>query len=158
MRVYSIITQKFVQYYMQPYQYHADPDYAQNVVSELDSELNKFISTIPDHCTSAICSYQPVSYLTLFRPVRWNPQQENYIYRNQSALLYASYYTVQITVHRSFVPLPRRPSPISFPSLAICTNAARSCIRILEKHSQLGSSLFLHWHQVSFRFSSKVSS
>ncbi|KIP05406.1 hypothetical protein PHLGIDRAFT_92212, partial [Phlebiopsis gigantea 11061_1 CR5-6] len=109
----------------------ANPDNAQRVVSELDSELNRFITSIPEH-------------------LKLDLQQDNFVFLNQSALLYASYYTLQITVHRSFVPLPRRRSPLSFPSLAICTNAARSCIRLLERqYTRLGTSLFLHWHQMS---------
>lgn len=31
--------------------FRADPDYAQRVVSELDSDLNKFIGSIPEHRT-----------------------------------------------------------------------------------------------------------
>ena len=87
--------------------------------------------------------------LTLFE-VKWDTPHTNPIFRNQSALLYASYYTVQITVHRSFVPLPRRPAVLPFPSLAICTNAARSCLRVLEKQltQVISPTLFLHWHQV----------
>jgi hypothetical protein len=71
------------------------------------------------------------------------------VFVNQSALLYSSYYSLQITVHRPFIPMPRKPSPLSFPSLAICTNAARSCIHVLDKqYSRIGSALFHHWHQV----------
>lgn len=51
---------------------------------------------------------------------------------NQSAFLYALYYQVQITVHRQWIPSPKKTSALSFASLAICTNAARSSIHILE--------------------------
>lgn len=50
----------------------------------------------------------------------------------QSYSLYSSYYHVQILIHRPFIPSPRKPSPLSFPSLAICTNAARSCSHVMD--------------------------
>ena len=56
----------------------------------------------------------------------------NIAFLNQSAFLYTTYYFLQITIHRPYIPLPRKPSPLSFPSLAICTNAARSCIHVLD--------------------------
>ncbi|KAI0706989.1 fungal-specific transcription factor domain-containing protein [Earliella scabrosa] len=85
----------------------------QHIVAELDSALNKWIDSVPDH-------------------LRWDPTRENVLFLNQSANLYANYYQLQIAVHRPFIPSPRKPSPLSFPSLAICTNAARSCIHVLD--------------------------
>ncbi|OSC97677.1 hypothetical protein PYCCODRAFT_1376657 [Trametes coccinea BRFM310] len=85
----------------------------QHIVAELDSALNKWIDSVPDH-------------------LRWDPNRENVLFLNQSANLYAHYYQLQIAVHRPFIPSPRKPSPLSFPSLAICTNAARSCIHVLD--------------------------
>ncbi|GJE89787.1 fungal-specific transcription factor domain-containing protein [Phanerochaete sordida] len=108
-----------------------DPQWAQQVVSELDSGLNKWVDSIPDH-------------------LKWDPHQPNLLFVNQSALLYSSYYSLQIAVHRPFIPMPRKPSPLSFPSLAICTNAARSCIHVLDRqYARLGSALFHHWHQLT---------
>lgn len=68
--------------------------------------------------------------------VRWDAQEENDVFLNQSASLYISYYTVQITVHRPFIPSLRKPSGVSFPSLAICTNAARSCIHVCDAQAK----------------------
>ncbi|KAI0081043.1 hypothetical protein K474DRAFT_57243 [Panus rudis PR-1116 ss-1] len=85
----------------------------QHIVAELDSALNKWIDSVPDH-------------------LRWDPNRENPLFLNQSAFLYAHYYQLQISVHRPFIPSPRKPSPLSFPSLAICTNAARSCTHVLD--------------------------
>ncbi|KAI1786446.1 fungal-specific transcription factor domain-containing protein [Ganoderma leucocontextum] len=85
----------------------------QHIVAELDSALNKWIDSVPDH-------------------LRWDPTRENLLFLNQSANLHANYYQLQIAVHRPFIPSPRKPSPLSFPSLAICTNAARSCIHVLD--------------------------
>lgn len=38
----------------------------------------------------------------------------------------------QILVHRPFIPSPSKPSRIGFPSLAICTNAARSGTHVID--------------------------
>ncbi len=64
--------------------------------------------------------------------VRWDPKREDSLLFQQSVLLYATYYHLQILIHRPFIPSPRKPSPLSFPSLAICTNAARSCSHVAE--------------------------
>jgi hypothetical protein len=62
--------------------------------------------------------------------VRWDPNRENEVFFEQSAALYSAYYHVQIITHRPFISSPSRPTPLSFPSIAICTNAARSCSRL----------------------------
>ena len=93
--------------------------------------------------------------------VKWGPQLEQITFMNQAALLYTSYYFLQIIIHRSFMPLPRRPTSVSFPSLAICTNAARICIHIIDTQlSRTGGhpSLQAHWHPVCFRIVLAVSS
>ncbi|KIM40778.1 hypothetical protein M413DRAFT_167868 [Hebeloma cylindrosporum] len=87
----------------------------QHVVTELDSALNKWVDSVPDH-------------------LRWDPNREDPVFFNQSVLLYATYYHIQIIIHRPFIPSPSKPSPLSFPSLAICTNAARSCSHIIDIH------------------------
>lgn len=87
-------------------------------MAELDSALNKWIDAVPDH-------------------LRWDPHKEaNTPFFTQSCVLYASYYQLQILIHRPFIPLPRRPSVLSFPSLAICTNAARSCSHVLDVYNR----------------------
>ncbi|KAH7926384.1 hypothetical protein BV22DRAFT_1063146 [Leucogyrophana mollusca] len=85
----------------------------QHIVAELDSALNKWIDAVPDH-------------------LRWDPNRERTPFFLQSCCLYASYYHLQILIHRPFIPSPRKPSPLSFPSLAICTNAARSCSHVID--------------------------
>lgn len=50
----------------------------------------------------------------------------------QSAVLYSQYYQLQIMVHRPFIPTAQKPSKLSFPSLAICTNAARAISHITD--------------------------
>ncbi|KAI0309699.1 fungal-specific transcription factor domain-containing protein [Amylostereum chailletii] len=85
----------------------------QHIVAELDSALNKWVDSVPDH-------------------LRWDPTRENGVFFLQSAVIYSQFYQMQIMVHRPFIPSPNKPSPLSFPSLAICTNAARSCSHILD--------------------------
>ncbi|KAK7682544.1 hypothetical protein QCA50_014344 [Cerrena zonata] len=101
----------------------------QHIVAELDSALNKWIDSVPDH-------------------LRWDPNREDLLFLNQSAFLYSQYYQLQIAVHRPFIPSPRKPSPLSFPSLAICTNAARSCTHVLDVPYQR-SKMVLVYNQVA---------
>ncbi|KAF8512070.1 fungal-specific transcription factor domain-containing protein [Gautieria morchelliformis] len=107
-------------------------DWQQRVVLEIDSALNKWFDSIPEH-------------------LRWNPQQENKILLNQSALLHCLYYHVQTLAHRPFI--STKNSSLSFVSLTICTNAARSSSHILEAHRTRGDPLS---HMIPFAFTSGV--
>lgn len=89
------------------------PRWEQHIVSELDSALNHWVDCIPDH-------------------LRWDPNREHTLFFNQSAILYCMYYHVRLLVHRPFIPTPGKPSTTSFPSLAICTNAARACSHVAD--------------------------
>ncbi|KAJ7497517.1 fungal-specific transcription factor domain-containing protein [Mycena latifolia] len=91
----------------------------QQVVAELDSAMNNWIDSLPDH-------------------LRWDPHRENFIFSQQSASLYASYYHVQIQIHRPFIPVPGRSSPLSYASLAVCANSARSCTHVMDVQSRRG--------------------
>ncbi|KAJ7146627.1 fungal-specific transcription factor domain-containing protein [Mycena epipterygia] len=97
------------------------------VVTELDSELNKWVDSIPDH-------------------LRWDPHQQNQVFLDQSAALYATYYHAQILIHRTFIPAPGKESISNtpFPSLAICANAARSCGHVLDVQARRGRGLLHH--------------
>ncbi|KAJ7495855.1 putative fungal-specific transcription factor [Mycena galericulata] len=89
-------------------------------ITSFDSALNSWLSQVPDH-------------------LRWDPERKDRMHFNQSALLHAAYYNVQILLHRPFIPAPLESSPPGpIPSLAICTNAARSCARIFEVHDKRG--------------------
>ncbi|PIL25452.1 transcription factor [Ganoderma sinense ZZ0214-1] len=96
---------------------HSDQQWEQRVVTELDSALNKWASSLPSH-------------------LRWNPEQENELFLVQAAMLGAFYYLHQIAVHRRFMTWSsssaRRESPISPLSTIICVNAARSTIQVVE--------------------------
>ncbi|PPQ66905.1 hypothetical protein CVT24_008520 [Panaeolus cyanescens] len=103
----------------------------QHIVAELDSALNKWVDSVPDH-------------------LRWDPNREDPLFFNQSVMLYATYYHIQILVHRPFIPSPSKPSPLSFPSLAICTNAARSCSHVLDMQRKRFNSNPVHLHMATF--------
>ncbi|THU84644.1 hypothetical protein K435DRAFT_927492 [Dendrothele bispora CBS 962.96] len=85
----------------------------QKAVIEIDSDLNKWVESIPDH-------------------LRWDPHTQNEIFLAQSSVLYTTYYWLQIQIHRRFIPRPGQKPLLSFPSLAICSNAARACVHIAE--------------------------
>ncbi|KAF7288615.1 Zn(2)-C6 fungal-type domain-containing protein [Mycena indigotica] len=94
----------------------ADDDrWEEHIVAELDSALNKWVDEIPEH-------------------LRWDPQRQDHLFFKQSVALYCAYYHVQMTIHRPFIPMLRRDSrtPTGLPSLAICTNAARSCAHVAD--------------------------
>ncbi|KAJ3510136.1 hypothetical protein NLJ89_g4847 [Agrocybe chaxingu] len=92
----------------------------QQVIAELDSAMNGWMDAVPNH-------------------LRWSPNRENPTFLKQSAALHATYYYLQIFIHRPFIPSPRNPAPIAFPSLAICTNAARSCCHVLEAYHKIAA-------------------
>lgn len=102
----------------------------QHIVTELDSALNKWVDSVPDHRMSPISHHV---ILLSFIPVRWDPNREDLDFFRQSALLYTHYYHLQILIHRPFI---RKPSPLAFPSMAICTNAARTCSHIVDINSR----------------------
>ncbi|KAI0033780.1 fungal-specific transcription factor domain-containing protein, partial [Vararia minispora EC-137] len=89
------------------------PQWVQRVVSAIDSALNEWADSVPEH-------------------LKWNPGCEETIWMLQSSCLYTSYYELQISIHRCFLPTAQKPSPVTFPSLSICANAARSCCHIIE--------------------------
>ncbi|KAF9049328.1 hypothetical protein BDZ89DRAFT_1033163 [Hymenopellis radicata] len=99
---------------------NTDKDWEQNVVTELDSALNAWVDSVPEH-------------------LRWDPHREDDIFFNQSVVLFAQYYSIQILIHKPFIPSSRNTSSLTFPSLAICTNAARSCSHIVDIQRQRGS-------------------
>jgi hypothetical protein len=116
----------------------------QHIVAELDSALNKWIDSIPDHRMPQLTFFHLTLLTDTIISVRWDPNREDHLFFSQSVSLYASYYHLQILIHRPFIPSPRNPSPLSFPSLAICTNAARSCSHVVEIHRKRGLRALSH--------------
>lgn len=105
-------------------------DWQQRVVTYADSELNKWMDSIPNHCEWYHIS--SIIIKLMCKPVRWDPTLVEEDFLNQSALIHSQYYLIQILVHRRFIPKFGKTSPQSFPSQAICANAARSCCHVIE--------------------------
>ncbi|KAI5890685.1 uncharacterized protein SCHCODRAFT_02351135 [Schizophyllum commune H4-8] len=88
------------------------------IMAMLDSALNSWMSNVPEY-------------------LRWDSQRADPIFFDQSALLMVTYHHLQIFVHKPFItPLESMVTSLTFPSLAICTFAARSCARIVEVQSK----------------------
>ena len=71
--------------------------------------------------------------------VRWDAKCEDDMLLMQSASLHASYYQVQMIIHRPFVtkyasPLEGREMNVLFQPFALCAHAARACSHILKAH------------------------
>ncbi|KAK6969058.1 fungal-specific transcription factor domain-containing protein [Favolaschia claudopus] len=89
----------------------------ESLLVDLDSALNNWLDRVPEH----LC---------------WDPAQENQLFFDQSVALYAAYYYTQMLIHRPFIPMLRKSPSTALPSLAICTNAARSCANIVDIQRQ----------------------
>src|SRR5260221_3658843 len=102
----------------------------EHTVASLDSALNSWFDSVPDHRESI---FKVVFFsLILHSAVRWDPQRENQTFFVQSAALRVAYYFIQITIHRPFIPSFRKEGSLSFPALAICASAARACSHVAD--------------------------
>ena len=88
-------------------------------------------------------------------PVRWDPNRADVLFLTQSATLFTHYYQIQIAVHRPFIAAHPQGGQASFPSLIICTNAARSCIQVAYVvHCRRGD---VHWkNMASYSYHSRL--
>ncbi|KAI0682882.1 fungal-specific transcription factor domain-containing protein [Cytidiella melzeri] len=97
------------------------PQWEERIVADLDSALINWMDSIPPH-------------------LRWDPRATDMTFLSQSAILYAAYCALQITIHRPFISYTRGMTSTQFssvqasrlPSLTICVNAARSCVHVLD--------------------------
>ncbi|PPR05818.1 hypothetical protein CVT26_010098 [Gymnopilus dilepis] len=85
-------------------------EWEHRIVAELDSSMNQWKENLPPF-------------------LRWDPSRADLNLFHQSVVLHSFYYYVQIQIHRPFL---TKKSPLSFSSLAMCSNAARSCTHVLE--------------------------
>ncbi|KAG6901646.1 hypothetical protein C0995_009645 [Termitomyces sp. Mi166 len=111
----------------------------ERIVSEVDSALNSWMAKLPNHRTFFLSlsfpHFRPTTSSTFL--VRWDPTRSDEVFFNQSASLYCFYQHIQILVHRPFIPTSETPTKaLPFPSLAICTNAARACSTALDIQRQ----------------------
>ncbi|KAF8990214.1 fungal-specific transcription factor domain-containing protein [Cyathus striatus] len=91
-------------------------EWEQHIVTELDSALNSWIGALPEY-------------------LRWDPnhQTDNRFFKLSGSLI-TTYHYIQTLVHRPFIRFNDPPgSALAFPSLAICTSAARSCSLVMEQ-------------------------
>ncbi|KDE06017.1 hypothetical protein MVLG_03699 [Microbotryum lychnidis-dioicae p1A1 Lamole] len=98
---------------------------AVQMVSRLDSMLNEWLDTVPDH-------------------LRWDADQPNDESLLQSGAIFCWYYSCQIIVHREFIP-SKRAQASEFPSLAIVANAARSLANVADALRQRGLLESVFW-------------
>ncbi|KAF8989558.1 fungal-specific transcription factor domain-containing protein [Cyathus striatus] len=91
-------------------------EWEQHIVTELDSALNSWIGALPEY-------------------LRWDPnhQTDDRFFKLSGSLI-TTYHYIQTLVHRPFIRFNDPPgSALAFPSLAICTSAARSCSLVMEQ-------------------------
>ncbi|KAJ4482421.1 fungal-specific transcription factor domain-containing protein [Lentinula aciculospora] len=82
-------------------------------VMQHDSALNDWLTSLPEH-------------------LRWDPHQHDKIHLNHSAILYTTFYWIQLQVHKNFIihQASGNHSQEVLPSFVICANAARTTVRI----------------------------
>lgn len=81
-------------------------------------------------------------FLILHLEVRWDPNQKDPLFFEQSALLWASYHQIRIIVHRPFIPMLKKPSLTALPSLEMCALAARSCCHVVDAYGKRADYVF----------------
>ncbi|KAK0473316.1 fungal-specific transcription factor domain-containing protein [Armillaria luteobubalina] len=87
------------------------------IVSSLDSFLNQWLQSVPEH-------------------LRWNPNNQDSPFFNQSAFLHITYHFTRILVHRPYLPAPQ--------SIATCRNAALATLDIVEAQRRRGYIQSMH--------------
>ncbi|KAL1745833.1 fungal-specific transcription factor domain-containing protein [Schizophyllum fasciatum] len=99
----------------------------QQTVTMLDSALNGWLDQLPIH-------------------LKWNPKEKDRITFEHAACLYTTYLHVQIFVHKPFITALDSRSKLNFPSLAICTSAARACASVMDARTQRDAILLPQFH------------
>ncbi|KAF5391085.1 hypothetical protein D9757_003137 [Collybiopsis confluens] len=87
------------------------PEANDKIVIELESALNSWKDELPDS-------------------LKWDPLREDKVLFLQTVMMHSNYYWIQIQLHKQFV----RPGSGNFPSLAICANAARAYVHMLQTY------------------------
>ncbi|TCD69801.1 hypothetical protein EIP91_006114 [Steccherinum ochraceum] len=107
------------------------PRWREETVQRLNDAMGDWSNEMPEH-------------------LRWNTNIKDPILATQSSTINTTYYMVQIVAHRPFIPLPtahpsgefyRRSQPgirpdFQWNSLAVCTNAAKGIVEIVEGYAQ----------------------
>ncbi|KAK0477292.1 fungal-specific transcription factor domain-containing protein [Armillaria novae-zelandiae] len=87
------------------------------IVLSLDSFLNQWLQSVPEH-------------------LRWNPNNQDGLFFNQSAFLHITYHFTRILIHRPYLPAPQ--------SIATCSNAALATLDIVEAQRRRGYIQSMH--------------
>jgi len=99
-------------------------NWRQRTVAELDSAMNEWISSLPEHLRSESAT------------------RGEGIFAQQSAFLHGAFSNLQILIHRPQI--HRTNSSLALPSLVICMNAARSCANVLDCQKNTGVTSLPH--------------
>ncbi|KAJ3931620.1 MAG: hypothetical protein NXY57DRAFT_895775, partial [Lentinula lateritia] len=120
------LAQRSIYAVRKPERWTSNASWDENIVAELDVALNKWADTVPEH-------------------IRWDPHRQDPLFFALSASLYSCYYwaiMVLIQIHRPFIFVPGKGKGSGmkyYSSLAICENAARSCVHVFGRlHSRDG--------------------
>ncbi|EPQ57248.1 hypothetical protein GLOTRDRAFT_38048, partial [Gloeophyllum trabeum ATCC 11539] len=106
------------------------PNWRSRAIEKMNAALAQWYETIPAH-------------------LRWSPTMENPIFANQAVTLYTTYHLARIMIYRPFIKAPDAPTGtqgredprgLENPALAVCTEAARACARIIGVQLQRGFS------------------
>ncbi|KAF8823481.1 hypothetical protein HHX47_DHR10000062 [Lentinula edodes] len=128
------LAQRSIYAVRKPEQWTSNASWDENIVAELDVALNKWADTVPEH-------------------IRWDPHRQDPLFFALSASLYTCYYWVLIQIHRPFIFVPGKGkgSGMKYSSLAICANAARSCVHVFGRlHSRDGEHGYPSTHVALF--------
>ncbi|KAE9395464.1 hypothetical protein BT96DRAFT_861919, partial [Gymnopus androsaceus JB14] len=110
----------------------SSPDLLEQTLMAVGLATNEWTDSIPEH-------------------LRWDPHNPNTMFFQQSAMLKTGLLFFQMRVHARWI-RPGPVSPLSFSSLAICANAARSFIHILLVYHQRPDLVMMpHMIPVAFR-------
>ncbi|KAK0227230.1 hypothetical protein EDD85DRAFT_735766, partial [Armillaria nabsnona] len=97
------------------------------VVIEFDSELNKWVNSIPEHHRHMVLSL--FLFLNLIsNPAQWDPDLADLAHFYQFASHLLLYHHLQMLIHWPFITVPC--NNVHFSSLIICMSAALSCSHI----------------------------
>ncbi|CED84904.1 Zn(2)-C6 fungal-type DNA-binding domain [Phaffia rhodozyma] len=88
-----------------------------DVAAELDEQAHEWLLSVPDH-------------------LKWNPDQPDSIFYQQSVDLHLNFNMVLTYIHRPFLPSPRAPVSTSVPSFVACIAAASAAADIIDSYYQ----------------------
>ncbi|KAJ6506741.1 fungal-specific transcription factor domain-containing protein [Mycena sanguinolenta] len=103
-------------------------DWEQQTIAELDSSLDEFLTSIPDH-------------------LRWDPNRTGVFFEQSTALL-VDCHNLRIMIHRPYI---RKPTILALSSLNKCTSAARALIHAADVWLHRRQCvIFVHMHTPIF--------